>query len=126
LISLIGVFYGLGFGLQEEAYKKMLGVAIGGSLWEAQTDVLQKTGKKEDGKKGTARIILMIIIIIRAVPFSRFAGKPGCDDSLNDAIFGAIYYHMLLRSGPLTRRFGEELVEQVLSGHRMGPGRRSD
>jgi AcrR family transcriptional regulator len=33
---------------------------------------------------------------------------------LNDAIFGAIYYRMLLRSGPLTRRFGEELVEQVL------------
>ena len=37
---------------------------------------------------------------------------------LNDAIFGAIYYRMLLRSGPLTRRFGEELVEQVILGHR--------
>jgi Tetracyclin repressor-like, C-terminal domain len=36
---------------------------------------------------------------------------------LNDAIFGAIYYRFLLRSGPLTRRFGEELVEQVLRGH---------
>ena len=46
---------------------------------------------------------------------------------LNDAIFGAIYYRMLLRSGPLSRRFGEELVEQVLRGHRLGPGRgRSD
>src|SRR6478735_5538330 len=33
---------------------------------------------------------------------------------LNDAIFGAIYYRLLLRSGPLTRRFGEELVEHVL------------
>ena len=32
---------------------------------------------------------------------------------LNDAIFGAIYYRLLLRSGSLTRRFGEELVEQV-------------
>jgi len=39
---------------------------------------------------------------------------------LNDAIFGAIYYRLLLRSGPLTRRFGEELVEQVLRGHRSG------
>ena len=39
---------------------------------------------------------------------------------LNDAIFGAIYYRLLLRSGPLTRRFGEELVEQVLRGHRTG------
>jgi AcrR family transcriptional regulator len=42
---------------------------------------------------------------------------------LNDAIFGAIYYRLLLRSGPLTRRFGEELVEQVIRGHRSGPGR---
>src|SRR5690242_9968793 len=39
---------------------------------------------------------------------------------LNDAIFGAIYYRMLLRSGPLTRRFGEELVDQVIRGHRSG------
>jgi AcrR family transcriptional regulator len=39
---------------------------------------------------------------------------------LNDAIFGAIYYRMLLGSGPLTRRFGEELVEQVILGHRSG------
>jgi AcrR family transcriptional regulator len=37
---------------------------------------------------------------------------------LNDAIFGAIYYRLLLRSGPLTRRFGEELVAQVIRGHR--------
>src|SRR6516225_780289 len=42
---------------------------------------------------------------------------------LNDAIFGAIYYRMLLRSAPLTKRFGEELVEQVLRGHRSVPGR---
>src|SRR6185503_13700894 len=39
---------------------------------------------------------------------------------LNDTIFGAIYYRFLLRSGPLTRRFGEELVEQVIRGHRSG------
>src|ERR1700745_3602707 len=39
---------------------------------------------------------------------------------LNDAIFGAIYYRMLLRSGPLTRRFGEDLVEQLILGHRSG------
>src|SRR5947209_11349904 len=37
---------------------------------------------------------------------------------LNDAIFGAIYYRLLLRSAPLTRRFGEELVEQVIRGYR--------
>ena len=39
---------------------------------------------------------------------------------LVDAIFGAIYYRLLLRSGPLTRRFGEELVQQVIHGHRSG------
>ena len=44
-------------------------------------------------------------------------------DLLNDAIFGAIYYRFLLRSGPLTRRFGEELVEQVIRGHRSGNAR---
>ena len=42
---------------------------------------------------------------------------------LNDAIFGAIYYRMLLRSGPLTMRFGEDLVEQVILGHRSGNAR---
>src|ERR1700719_4016700 len=42
---------------------------------------------------------------------------------LNDAIFGAIYYRMLLRSDPLTKRFGEELVEQVIRGHRSGSAR---
>ena len=42
---------------------------------------------------------------------------------LNDAIFGAIYYRLLLRSGPLTKRFGEELVEQVIRGHRSGNAR---
>src|SRR5580698_9696559 len=42
---------------------------------------------------------------------------------LNDAIFGAIYYRLLLRSAPLTRRFGDELVEQVMRGHRSGNAR---
>jgi AcrR family transcriptional regulator len=42
---------------------------------------------------------------------------------LNDAIFGAIYYRLLLRSGPLTRRFGDQLVEQVIRGHRLANAR---
>jgi hypothetical protein len=37
---------------------------------------------------------------------------------VNDAIFGAIYYQFLLHSGPLTRKFGEELVEHALREHR--------
>lgn len=39
-------------------------------------------------------------------------------DLLNDAIFGAIYYRFLLGLDPFTRRFGEELVEQAIRGHR--------
>src|SRR6201984_2743210 len=42
---------------------------------------------------------------------------------LHEAIFGAIYYRMLLRSAPITRRFGEELVEQALRGHLSKSGR---
>jgi AcrR family transcriptional regulator len=42
---------------------------------------------------------------------------------LNDAIFGAIYYRLLLRSDPLTRQFGDELVEQIICGHRSGNAR---
>jgi AcrR family transcriptional regulator len=38
---------------------------------------------------------------------------------VNDAIFGAIYYRFLLGSRPFTRRFGEELVDQVIRGHRL-------
>jgi len=44
-------------------------------------------------------------------------------DLLNDAIFGAIYYRFLLGSGPFTRGFGEELVKQVIRGHRAGNAR---
>jgi AcrR family transcriptional regulator len=54
------------------------------------------------------------------------AGELGSEtvpELLNDAIFGAIYYRLLLRSGPLTRRIGEELVEQIIRGHRSGNAR---
>lgn len=45
--------------------------------------------------------------------------RPDAEPELiNDAIFGAIYYRLLLRPGPLTQRFGEELVEQILRGQR--------
>jgi AcrR family transcriptional regulator len=40
-------------------------------------------------------------------------------DLLNDAIFGAVYYRFLLGLSPFTKRFGEELVEQVIRGHRL-------
>lgn len=49
--------------------------------------------------------------------------RPDADPELiNDAIFGAIYYRLLLQSGPLTRRFGEKLVEQIIRGQRRDQG----
>jgi len=38
---------------------------------------------------------------------------------LIDAIFGALYFHFLLRLSPLTDRYGQELVDQVLRGVRV-------
>jgi AcrR family transcriptional regulator len=35
---------------------------------------------------------------------------------LVDAIFGPMYYRLLLRIGPLTEEYGEDLVTQVLAG----------
>jgi AcrR family transcriptional regulator len=39
-------------------------------------------------------------------------------DLVIDAIFGAIYYRLLLRSAPLTEQFGNQIVDQVLRGVR--------
>ena len=43
---------------------------------------------------------------------------------LVDAIFGTIYYRMLLRITPLDEAFGDKLVDQVLSGARAPASRR--
>ena len=56
----------------------------------------------------------------------KIAGELRADaepELLNDAIFGAIYYRLLLRSAPLTKRFGDELVDQVIRGQRSGSAR---
>ena len=37
-----------------------------------------------------------------------------------DAIFGALYFRFLLRMGPLTDSYGQELVDQALRGFRAG------
>ncbi len=55
---------------------------------------------------------------------SKLAAGATRRELLNEAIFGAIYYRLLLHSGPLTRQFGEELVEKiVLRGHRSANAR---
>jgi len=39
-------------------------------------------------------------------------------DIVIQTIFGAMYYRLLLRFGPLTQAYGEKLVDQVLAGIR--------
>jgi AcrR family transcriptional regulator len=39
-----------------------------------------------------------------------------------DAVFGAIYYRLLLRSAPLTEQYGLDLVQQVFNGVKVRPG----
>ncbi len=49
--------------------------------------------------------------------------RPDTDpELLIDALFGAIYYRLLLRSAPLTEQYGERLVDQVFRGFRSGSG----
>ena len=40
-------------------------------------------------------------------------------ETLIDAIFGALYYRLLLRHAPLTESYGDALVDQVLRGARQ-------
>lgn len=42
---------------------------------------------------------------------------------LLEEIFGAIYYRMLLRSGPLTEEYGDRVVDQVFTGLRVRKSR---
>src|SRR5262249_45445499 len=73
-----------------------------------------------DQRLGRPRRTALIAELERA----KAAGELRADTGpllLADAVFGTIYYRLLLRLGPLTRRVGEELVEQVLRGHRSRP-----
>ena len=42
---------------------------------------------------------------------------------LVDAIFGPMYYRLMLRLMPLTEEYGDNLIDQVLRGLRSNPGR---
>ena len=38
---------------------------------------------------------------------------------LVDEIFGALYYRLLLKTGPLTKRYGDKLVDHAFRGYRL-------
>jgi AcrR family transcriptional regulator len=101
-----------------DAFNGPFGKIVAGLIAESQSepDILQKFYEKWVSPRRTATI--------DDLERGKNAGELGSEaqpEVLNDAIFGAIYYRLLLRSGPLNRRFGEVLVEQVMRGHRLDP-----
>jgi hypothetical protein len=44
---------------------------------------------------------------------------------LIDSIIGPIYFRLLLKFAPLSERYGEELVDQVLRGLRLSPTKKN-
>src|SRR2546428_4418569 len=107
-----------------DAFNGPFGKIVAGLIAEGQSEpaVLQEVFCRWGSPRRTASIA----DLERGKNAGELRSETG-PELLNDAIFGAIYYRLLLRSGPLTRRFGEELVKHVLRGHRLEPGRgRSD
>jgi len=98
-----------------DAFNGPFGPIVAGLVAEGQSDpaIRQAFFDRWVSPRRTATIA----DLQRAMDTGELRGKTE-PELLNDSIFGAIYYRLLLRSGPLTRRFGEELVEQVLRGHR--------
>jgi AcrR family transcriptional regulator len=97
------------------AFNGPFGKIVAGLIAESQSEpgILQQFFDRWVGPRRTATIA--------DLQRGRNAGELRSEaepELLNDAIFGAIYYRLLLGSGPLTKRFGEELVEQVIRGHR--------
>src|SRR5580692_6071367 len=100
-----------------DAFNGPFGKIVAGLIAEGQSEpaVLQEFFGRWVGPRRTATIA--------DLQRAKDAGELRSEtepELLNDAIFGAIYYRLLLRSGPLTRRFGGELVEHILRGHGSG------
>src|ERR1700722_3813540 len=100
-----------------DAFNERFGKIVAGLIAEGQSEpaVLQEFFDRWVSPRRTATIA--------DLQRGKNAGELRAEtepELLNDAIFGAIYYRLLLRTGPLTRRFGEELVEQVIQWRRSG------
>jgi AcrR family transcriptional regulator len=103
-----------------DAFNGPFGMIVAGVIAEGQSEpaVLQEFFERWVSPRRTATIA--------DLQRGKDAGELRSEtepELVNDAIFGAVYYRFLLRSGQLTTRFGEEVVEQVLRGHRAGPAR---
>jgi hypothetical protein len=103
-----------------DAFNGPFGTIVAGLIAEGQSEpgMLQQFVDRWVSPRRTATIA--------DLQRGKHAGELGSEaepELLNDAIFGAIYYRLLLRAGPLTRPFGEALVAHVLRGHRLGHAR---
>ena len=104
-----------------DAFNGPFGKIVAGLIAESQSEpgILQQFFDRWVSPRRTATIA--------DLQRGKNAGELGSEadpELLNDAIFGALYYRLLLRSGPLTRPFGEAVVEHVLRGYRAGHVRR--
>jgi AcrR family transcriptional regulator len=64
--------------------------------------------------------------IVADIELAKSGGELRADtdpEILVDAIFGPLYYRMLLRITPLDEAYGDRLVDQVFRGVRAAPGR---
>jgi AcrR family transcriptional regulator len=101
-----------------DAFNGPFGKMVAGLIAEGQSEpaILQEYDQRLVRPRRTA--------LIAELERAKAAGELRADTDpllLADAVFGTIYYRLLLRLGPLSRRFGEDLVEQVLRGQRSPP-----
>ena len=96
-------------------FNGLFGKVIGELIAEGQSDPEILRDLREQHM--LPRRLVTISEIERGKAAGEFA--PDVDpELLIDAIFGALYFRFLLRMAPLTDRYGQELVDQVLRGVR--------
>lgn len=98
-----------------DAFTGPFGKMVAGLIAEGQSEpaILQEIQERLAGPRREA--------LVADLERGKAAGELRADtnpDLLSDAVFGALFYRLLLGSAPLTRRYGEELVEQVIRGYR--------
>jgi hypothetical protein len=95
------------------AFNGLFGKVMAELIAEGQSDhaVLRELYDRHIGPRRAATIV----DIERGKASGEFASSVN-PELLVDAIFGPMYYRLLLRLTPLTERYGEELIDQVLHG----------
>ena len=98
------------------AFNGMSGKVMAELIAEGQSDpaVLQELHDRHIGPRRAATIA----DIERGMASGEFASGAN-PELLVDAIFGPVYYRLLLRLAPLTEEYGDDLIDQILHGTPM-------